>query len=221
MKFSTRGLKIYLQDVTATLTADTITNVTNAKPAVVTPTTIASFHDGDIVKIDGTGFPSLDGKYFVVANVGGTTFELQCSDASGEAAAATKGNATPMTATGATPALVGFCLDAFSRDGPAGDTISVATFCDETAQVSGSTSAGTLSWGGPIDFCDKGFQQMQQAMTDGKERLVIVEFPQSIGKMIIPVEINSYSEAFNLNSAATWTGGAIVKSAPTYCTPCP
>jgi hypothetical protein len=224
MKFSTRGLKTYLQVPAVNLTPDTITNVTNAKPAVVTPTTIASFSDGQVVKIAGTGLPSLDGKYFLVAKIGASTFELQCSDASAEVAPATAGTATPYTTAGNTPALVPFCINSLSRDVPAGEVISVATFCDPDAQVAGAAAgAGSLSWGGPIDFCDKGFQEMQKALADGTERILVVEFPQNIGKMIIPVEINSYSESMEMNAAATWSGGAVVKAKPTYltCGGCP
>ena len=218
MKFSTRGLKVFISVGSPAPTANPITSITNAKPAVVTPTTIANFANGDIVKITGTSKDSLDNKYFEVANKAGTTFELKCSDASKETAAATTGNATPYKASETGPDLVPFCIDSFSRERPAGEVISVATFCDPQANVAGEGTAGTISWGGPIDFCNKGFQEMMKAMEDGSERIVVLKFPNDIGSMVVPIEVNAYSESYNLNSAATFTGGAVAKTAPTLLT---
>lgn len=327
--FSTRGLKVYLEKVPSLAVADNIISVSNAAPAVITPTTPASFPDGTLVKVAGTGMKSLDGRWFKIksaaagvgaavttvvagtatasatitvgggpagssgtvtltadagvaiaglttpvsvvagetaaqvatkiaamlngktdtgatvtlvavavgavvtvteagganiatltAVVAGTTpaaagaLTLACSDASGEAAPATKGTVTPYNLS---TDFVPFCINSLSREVPAGEVISVATFCDPEAQVSGAPAgAGTLTWGGPINFSDAGFCEMQKAIADGKERAVVVEFPNGIGHMAIPAEINSYSESMELNAAATWTGGAIVKSKPSY-----
>ena len=329
MKFSTVGLKTYLSVASATQVPVALTAVTNTKPALATAAAVGTLANGQIVKITGTGLPSLDDKWFAVANLGGfpsgaaitsaiagtatasatvtvgggpasgggsitltveaggtpdaivgipvvtinggetaaqvatkiaaalngkqdagatltlaavaagavvtvteagggdiatltapvtgTTvapgqFELECSDASMEAAPAATGTATPFVKG---TDLVGFCINDLSRDVPAGETIDLGTFCDPTP-APGDSSAGTLSWGGPIDFCDPGFQEMQKAVADGVERVFVVEFPQKIGYMFVPVTINSYSEAFAFRGAATWTGGAIVNTAPQY-----
>lgn len=212
MKFSTRGLRTYILKKNATSISTPLTGVTNAKPAVITP----ALTTGDVVKITGTGMPSLDGRVFEVG-AGGT---LLGSDASAEPAAATNGTATEYDFAGGD--FAAFCINSLSRDVPAGETISVATFCDPEAQVAGAPSgAGTLSWGGPIDFCDDGFQEMQSWLDLGGEAVVVVQFPGTIGKMYIPVEINSYSDSFELNAAATWTGGAVVKAKPSYAVVCP
>lgn len=116
---------------------------------------------------------------------------------------------------------VPFCLDSISRDAPQGDTISLATFCNPDAQASGAPGAGSLSWGGPIDFCDPGFIEMHAALASGDQHYLIIEFPQSQGYMTMPIEINAYSETFGLNAAAAWTGGAVVKGNPTYVPTCP
>jgi hypothetical protein len=211
MKFSTRGLKTYILVKTASATVTQITGVTQAKPAVMTP----AGTPGDVVKIDGTGMSSLDGRVFEVG-AGGA---LLGSNTTHENAAATTGSAAAYD-----PAadFDGFCINSLSRDVPAGETISVATFCDPEAQVAGSPAgAGTLSWGGPIDFCDAGFQQMQDWLDQGGEAVLKVQFPGTIGAMYVPIEINSYSDAFELNAAATWTGGAVVKAKPSYAVTCP
>ena len=215
-KMSTKGLGILLETKSPTLTADVITGVTNAKPAVVTPTTIGSFKDGDWVLIKGTGFSSIDDSIWEVANTGATSFELKCSDASSEAAPSTTGNATPMTTSGGTAAFVPWCISSFSRDTPAAETISVGNFCDPSAQVSGDAQAGTISFNGPLDPCEKSFQELNTAISDGQERWAIVKFPGTNGELVMQVELNSVSESLELNSAVTFSGGGILKTTPVY-----
>lgn len=214
-KMSTKGLGIFLQTLDATLTPDNITAATNAKPVVVTPATIASFKAGDWVLIDGTNLPGIDGQLWEVANVTATTFELKCSDASAAAAPAAAGTAAPMKMGAAQP-LIPWCIASFSRDTPAAETISVGTFCDPSAQVSGDAQAGSISFNAPLDPCDKSFQELQKAVSDGKERWAVVKFPGTNGAMVMKVELNSMSESMELNSAITFTGGGILKSNPQY-----
>ena len=213
MKFSTKGLKTYLSVASAVPVALEITGITKAAPAVVTVSSIGALVNGDLVKITGTGMESLDGEVYEVADITGATFKLVCSDTTGDTAVATDGEAARYTKT---VELVPFCINDLTRDVPAGDTIDLGTFCDPTAQASGDSTAGTLSWGGPIDFCDLGFIEMQKALADGLERILVTEFPQSIGYMFTPLTVNSYSEAFAFRGAATWTGGAVVNTTPSY-----
>jgi len=218
-KFSTRNLKVYLDDaaVISTLSHPVISAVTAAKPAVVTVADETGFTAGDLVQVKGTGIAALDGKYFTVGTINSVahTIELLGSDNSG--------GSTVVAATAELQdlpqgrAFIPFCINTLSRDVPAGETISVATFCDPEASVAGAPQgAGTLSWGGPIDFSDAGFCAMHKALEDGKPRRIRVEFPDNIGSMIMDIEINSYSESFELNAAGSWTGGAVVKTKPQY-----
>jgi hypothetical protein len=213
MKFSTKGLKTYLTVASATPVALVVTAITKAAPAVVTVSSIGALEEGDIVKISGTGMESLDDKFYIVGTITTNSFPLKCSDTTGDLAAATEGAVDRYVKN---VDLVPFCINDLSRDVPAGDTIDLGTFCDPSAQASGDSTAGTLSWGGPIDFCDPGFIEMQRALVDGIERVLITEFPQSIGYMFTPLTVNSYSEAFAFRGAATWTGGAVVNTAPDY-----
>lgn len=212
MKFTTKGMSAYIESGAAVQTSDVITAVTNAAPAVVTPTTGASFADGDVVFITGTGMASIDDQYWIVANHAGTTFELQCSDSSGEAAAATTGTATPYKI--GTDLLL-FCLSSFSRDAPAADVIDVSTWCGRD-QLSGEPELGSVSWGGPIDYCDLGISEMLRAFDDGNTRVVLLVLPKSQGKIIYRLVVNQYTETFDTNAAGVWTGGALVKLAPNY-----
>ncbi len=216
MRLSTRDLGVYLQRLSVAVTADVITGVTNAAPAVVTPTTIGSFSDGDIVLITGTGMTSIDDKYWIVDNIDVATFELKCSDASGEAAAATAGAATPYKmGTDVADNLVPWCLNSLGLEQPAADTIDLSTFCDTESTV-GQPNDRTLSVGGPVDHCDLGHQEFVSAVDDGQKRLMAIQLPKNSGYVIFPVEMNQYSESYELNAAIVFTGGGIVKEPPSY-----
>lgn len=209
-KFSTRGLKVYLLKGSASPTALNITGATKANPCVVTVTgTLPS--DGDIVQISGTGW-GIDGRAFEVANATGQTFQLKCSDTTKEGTTVTAGKATPYSLN---TDFATFCINSLGRDAPAGDTIDVSTFC-ASEQVAGSPGQGTLTWGGPIDVADPGFVEMMKAVEDGVARIIVAELPAGNGKILIPVEINQYSDSFGLNAAGSWSGGAVVKARPTY-----
>lgn len=62
-----------------------ITGITNALPPVVTVNPDNPFADGSTIQITGCpSMPSLDGRFFTVANGTGTTFELQGEDTTSE-----------------------------------------------------------------------------------------------------------------------------------------
>ena len=84
-------------------TAVTITNITQANPAVVSA--VNTFSNGQRVLIDDVvGMVEVNDTVFVVANVTGTTFELSGIDSSAFTAYGSAGTATPVTnqITGAT-----------------------------------------------------------------------------------------------------------------------
>ena len=330
MKFSTRGLKTYIQTLKTVPVADTIVAASNTKPVVMLTANPTIYADGDLIKVMNTGWSCLDNRYFKVRNingnptgapiaaaVGGPTtasvtvtfsggpaaspgnvqftinagagtgtfvpivniaskmtagqiaaavaayldvrvingipikatysgavvtvtieaggnfvgfsatiagtavqpstgqFELECSDGSAQAAALGAVGTTSRLRT--SQSFVPFCLSSISRERPAAEPVSTATFCDPQGQVSGDApSEGTLTWGGPIDLADLGFCEMRRALSDGKERLLMMEYPSGIGSVIMPLEVNQYSEDFALQAAATWTGSALIKAAPSY-----
>jgi len=70
-------IRFYRNDGSIVETAKTITNVTQADPAVVTTSGAHSYSNGDHVDISGVvGMTELNGRRFVVQNVTSTTFEL-------------------------------------------------------------------------------------------------------------------------------------------------
>lgn len=330
MKFSTRGLKTYIQTLQNVGVTDSIVSASNTKPVTLSPLNPTIYRDGDLIKVMGTGRECLDDHYFKVRNLNGnpagesivasiagpTTASVAITFSGGpaaspgnvafsinagagvgtfiprvsiasfmtatqlaaavaayldvrvingipikavqsgavvtvrkEAGGAFVGFSTTMTGTSVNPAtgqfelecsdgsswdgrvnavgtirryrinqtFVPFCINTLSRERPAAEPVSVATFCDPQGQVSGDApSEGSITWGGPIDLSDLGYCEMKRALHDGQQRLLMIEYPSGIGAVIIPLEINQYSEELALQSAASWTGGALVKARPSY-----
>lgn len=171
---NTKGLKIFLEKKATTPTALALTAVTAAKPAQATAAATTGLVKGLPVTISGTGLASLDGKTFIVGNLTGTTFDLLGSDATAEAGDATAGAADYLTLTD----LEQLCVAEISVNGETPSTVSVATFCDPSASVAGSSAgAGTIDFVGFMDAVDKGYQLLLTAEADGASRKLYIEFP--------------------------------------------
>jgi hypothetical protein len=215
-------LGIYLAQASKPAPADTAINVTNAAPAVVTPAAIANYADGDIVMVDKTGFEELDGQYFPISNVTGATFELDCSDTSAQAAAATTGVLKVYKMTGTSANMAKWCLTSYSYDQPQAETIDMSTFCG-TESASGQPQPASYSVAGIVDECEEGMAEMMAALKDGKERLMVIKKPSEPPAYVFQtVDVSQYSESYELNAAITFTAGGAIKSGPwsLYCKSC-
>ena len=222
MKVTTRGLEIRLQQLSKPAPADAVTNITNANPPVVTPASIANYAAGDIVMVDKTGFDEIDGMYFPISNVTGTTFELDCADTSAQAAAATTGVLKVYKFQGAATNMAKWCLTSYSYDQPAAETVDLSTFCG-TESASGQPQPATYSIAGIVDECEEGQAEMMAALRDGKDRLMMIKKPTEPPAYIFQtVDVGNYSESFEMNAAVTFTAGGNVKSGPfrVYCKSC-
>jgi len=222
MKLTTRNLGIYLSQASKPPAADAATNVTNAAPAVVTPAAIANYADGDVVFVDKTGFAELDGKYFPISNVTGTTFELDCSDASANVAPATVGVLKDYKVDGTAANMAKWCLTSYSYDQPQAETIDMSTFCG-TESASGQPQPATYSVAGIVDECESGMAEMMAALKDGKERLMMIKKPSTPPSYVFQtVDVSQYSESYEMNAAITFTSGGAIKSGPfsLYCKSC-
>lgn len=215
-KFTGDGTIIHVQDLSKTLTADVITGITNAKPAVVTPTTIGSFNNGDIVMIEKTGWSSLDNKLFVVSNATGTTFDLEGSDASGETTTAGKtATATPM-AIGAGNELLEACFATISIDTQSPTTIDVSTMC-QTGSLLGVAQPPTISFDGFVDPAREGFKELVRASleTPRKSRALLIEFPSNNGKIVGQFQVSNISYSAGTGAAVAFNGSGSFISTPT------
>jgi hypothetical protein len=200
-------------------TTVTPTAISAAKPAVVTVANTAGIVKGSVVRVSGTNFPELDGKTFLVGTVDGAanTFELMGSDTSGSTAVL---GTTPVVNVYTTAGnMTKFCVSSFSREAGQSDTVSVGTFCDPSATIAGTSSAGTASFAGYMDPTEEGYLELLRAVDDRKERLLHIVLPDGKGDIILRGVINSFSEDFTLGNAISWTSGMALATNPTYIWP--
>ena len=66
---SSKGVEIYMGKAEATPLELTPTAISAAKPAVVSLASTTGISEGDAVKVSGTGFKELDGKWFTVGTI--------------------------------------------------------------------------------------------------------------------------------------------------------
>lgn len=210
--FSSKGLKVYISKAgTGAPSPVTITNVTNAKPAVVTvgAADIASFTAGDLVLMNGTGIAALDGQYFPVGTVDGTahTFPLIGSDASGASAPSTTGTVSNYEAS-----MLEFCIATMEYAQTPGQAITVGTTCDPSAQIAGEPQAGTLSITGFTDLLSPGYLEFLQAVKDGQPRVIEVQYPPAANppngaSVIYPsATASGYTNSIGVGQAVSFTG---------------
>ena len=210
--FSSKGLKVYISKAgTGAPAAVTITNVTNAKPAVVTvgAADISKFHPGDLVTMAGTGIAALDGAFFPVGSVDDTanTFTLVGSDASAATAPSATGTVTNYEAS-----MLEFCVATMEYAQTPGQAISVGTTCDPSAQIAGEPQAGTLSITGFTDLLSPGYLEFLQAVKDGQPRVIEVVYPPAANppngaSVIYPsVTASGYTNSIGVGQAVSFTG---------------
>lgn len=208
---SSKGLKICITKGSATATDLSPTGITNAKPAVVTCTT-TNVADGDIVVVSGTGMASLDGKAWVVANKSGTDLELLGSDASADTAA-TGGKVDHYASPADYECL---CLSSLGISAEAPSTVSVATYCDNSATIPGAAgSAGTLDFAGYVDITDTDYAELLAAVEDGKQRYMRIMFPGN-GFIVAPLTFSSITWDLPLDGAIAYSGTAVLGSKPKH-----
>jgi hypothetical protein len=192
---NTKGLKIYLSIGAAAPTTVVPTAITKAQPAEVTVADVTGMADGQLVKMEATGFDELDGRLFVIDSVNGTanTFELLGSDLS--ASTGTLG-ANPKATYYKDSELQALCLSTIGINAETPATVSVGTFCKPDQTVPGTVAgAGTMDLGGYVDTADAGYSLLWDAAADGKTRVLKIVFPddgtQKGGALVAEGVINS------------------------------
>ena len=191
---------------TALGSAQPITAISQADPAVVTSAGHGNV-DGDVVKmfIDA-GMTELDGNLYVVDNAS-TTYELSGVDATGYTAfVAGSPNPYAKRVTFST-----FCeLTGANQQDAGADTIEVTTICSTAKEFEqGLSDSGTLQ----LDFNWAGNETVQSALRDAKisgDQLAFkITFPGTGGTVIMigTVTATSFQGAVN----GVWTGSASIK----------
>jgi len=184
---NTKGLKFFMSGKAAAVSVALAAadEISNAKPAVVKVAATTGIANGDMITPKDTGWPELDGKTFLVANlVADTTFELQGSDTAAQ-------SAPLVLVAGPLPAvtfdvldeafsLEQLCLSTIGINSETASPVSVGTFCDPTATVPGiEAGAGTLDLGFFLDKDSKGYAALLAAEADGNPRSFKIDFPEN------------------------------------------
>ncbi|WP_042778035.1 hypothetical protein [Sinorhizobium fredii] len=216
-KFTAQGTEVYLQKfVPPAPSGYNVTNITNAKPAVVTvsATDFTHFSDGQLVTMSGTG-TALDGVTYIISDVGSPadTFALQGSDLFGNAGVVGVGKATPL----ATGDLLRFCLSSWEWEVEAADAIDVTTFCGSES-LAGTPQPGTISLEGFTDFDVAAQDEWRNAVFDGQRRVMHIELPGDRGDIVMTVTPSGYTLTLETNEAVSFAGEAVVNEVPLFIT---
>lgn len=209
---TTIGLETYLSKAATVHVTQVISAITKAKPAVVTTTGSAAVA-GDIVKITGSGWSQLDGKYFVVGGtVSATGYSLIGSDtalASGTASATTSGKIFKKAE------MVKMCLATIDPATEAAGTTSVGTFCDPSATVPAISQAGTLTMTGFVEL-QSYYDELTLAAEDSTERVLNIILPQGLGNIIAPTILSTIGWQLPVDGAIGFTSTGALASKPAH-----
>jgi hypothetical protein len=195
-----------------------ITAVTKAAECEITVTNTAS--PGDIIRVEGTGFSSLDGKAFEVKSASLTAVVIDFDTTAETGTFTTGGKAYIYDAeTG----LVCVCLNSFGVNREAAATITAATFCG-TDTLAGQPGAVTFEFAGFDDPESAGLAELIKAQMDGKPRVMVYVYPASASstgksyKLILPSVVVSglNGPVATADGAATFSGTGTVNGTPTY-----
>lgn len=213
---SSKGVSMYLSTAAAVVATVVPTAIAKDAPTTVTaPAPVEGpFLVDQIVYARDTGFPELDGKYFVIAEVTETGFTLLGADTTNSTGVL--GAGAEMDIWGAED-LVKMCLNNFTFNLTAPGTIAAGTYCNPTATLpSTATSVGTATLGGWIDVEDPAYVELLNAEDDGLTRVFVIVLPQGQGEIIAPLTINGITWAIPLEGGMAFTATGDLQAKPRH-----
>jgi hypothetical protein len=194
-------------------------SISKANPAVVTCVGSTAI-TGEIVWCNNTGFPELDGFYFMVGSAS-TATSLVLIGANTLNSRGTL-NTDPLTP----PVIAVFvegvdavplCVSTFSYDAGTSQSVSVATFCDPGATIPGAPTDGTATFAGFTAPHDKGYRALMDAAHRQDMRVIYIRVPPTAkdaslaidtsGVIILEGTVNSYKETYEIGQAIAYTSG--------------
>lgn len=216
-KYILKGKAVWISKVPAPAGV-AITAATKAKPAVITVANSAKI--GDIVRVEGTGLASLDGKAFEVTVASATELTLGNTDTTNDGtfvATDAKAYIYPMDT-----ALVETCFNSFNVNREPAATIAAATFCG-TDSFAGQPGGTTIEVAGFDDPESEGLHELIKAFNDGLPRVLVYVYPASASssgksyKAIYPnVTVSGFSgPTATPDSVAAFTATLVVSGTPT------
>jgi hypothetical protein len=200
-----------------------ITSITNTLPAVVTlgAAAPADTANGDMIHIEGTGEPLLDGKTFRIQALNTTTpaaptLELYGLDGTKLAAAVATGTGQIWTKAGLT-GLEEVCLVNITVAGVAPDSIAMDDMCGSTT-VLGSPKPPTFTFSGFVDAESPGFRNLMQASLESPKtpRWMLIDYTVGGGYIFGPVEIAEVTITAQTAQGLQFSGSGVFTEMPTY-----
>ena len=169
---------------------------------------------GGYMEINGTGWPSLDGKLHVITAVGASTVTLG-TDSSAETAALPATLTDIKVTYSATWTHV--CLSEFTPNPATPTEIDATTMCDtERVNLPGLPGAGTASFTGMFDLDDAGMLALRDAQVDAKDRWLVAKTRGGQLAMFFGVVSSFTMGALGVEQAVPFTGTMTLKKSPNY-----
>jgi len=188
-----------------------VTSVSTAAPPIVTVPATAAFLDMDLAKPIGTGRVDLDGKYFQIDVISGTTLELERAVAGAAVGAVGTLQVLQMDTT-----FKKACQSTVTLNGQDPDEVDLSDMCDAMTKL-GDPKPPTVSFTGFINSEDDGFKNMIRASLESPKtaRVLMLLFPD--GEYIVgPAEIGSISVSAARSQGLSYSGTATFTEVPTY-----
>jgi len=202
---STKGLKIWLSKSGVTTTDLIPTSISATDPTEITVADTTDLADGNIVEVNGTDYPELDGKLFIISNLTGTTFELLGADTTNTAGGVIGDDAK--VAVYQTGDMQNICLSSIDISPGSTNTIDISTFCAPGASLPGNPTPGTITLNGYVDIEATGYKELIKAAEDGDAHMLKIDIPNQgyiVGKMVI----GSISWGIPIEGSVTYAANA-------------
>jgi hypothetical protein len=200
-----------------------VAGITNTAAAEVTLGTAmpAGAVDGDIVVLEGTGEPLLDGVAFRISALdvaipSAPSFVLLDFDGTRLSAAVTTGTAQIFQKAGDL-ALLEVCLVSITVAGVPPDSIQMDDMCG-SATVLGSPKPPTFTFSGFVDKDSEGFANLMQASLESPKtvRYMLVDYSTGGGYIFGPVEIGEITITAQTAQGLQFSGSGVFTEMPTY-----
>ena len=202
----------------------TPTAITKAQPAVVTCVASAALPN-QVVYCLNTGFPELDGQYFLVGDDStATSITLIGSNTTNSKGTLTVDVDEPPQIAVYVEGVDAFplCVSTFSYDAGITQSVSVATFCDPTATIPGALSDASATFAGYTSPRDHGYRALLDSAHKQDKRIIYIRVPPAPGQpasatqsgvIVLEGTINSYKETYDIGQAISWTSGMVLTRA--------
>lgn len=202
----TKGTEFWLEAGTHNQSKNPIkpTAITKANPAVCT-VAASTIIPGEVIWVEGTGFPELDNAYFIAGDeTTATSVVLIGSNTTGSTGTlkATTAELHPFVENVDCYLL---CPAQFSYDAGTAQNVAVATFCTPAATIPGTPTDGTATFSGYTDPTSAAYRQMMQATRDQNSRTIIIRVPGDTGAVVLEGIVTGYTEDYTIGNAISFT----------------